>query len=128
VKKIRANILVNLLFVTVALCFIGHEVAPHHHHDILKVHNDSCNENDHHDHKTSCHILNQIVLIKQSVSSTIRYDIIKRIIPIDLYAKTNSLATNNNSSRILKIFEFKQFKDEDNYINTSHSLRAPPVA
>lgn len=127
-KKIRANILVKLLFVTVALCFIGHEVAPHHHHDILKVHNDSCNENDHHDHKTSCHILNQIVLIKQSVSSNIRFDIVKRIIPVDLNAKTNNVAANNYTSQLLKIFENKQFKEDDQYIYTSHSLRAPPLA
>jgi len=128
VKKVRANIFVNIFFVTVALCFVGHEVAPHHHHDILKVHNDNCNENDHHDHKTSCNILNQIVLIKQSVSSNVRFDIIKRIIPVDLNAITNNLATNNYTSQTLKIFEYKPFKDDDDYINTSHSLRAPPVA
>lgn len=127
-KKIRANILVNILFVTVALCFTGHEIAPHHHHDILKVHNDSCNGNDHHDHKPSCNILNQIAPVKQSVSSTIRFDIIKKIIPIDLNAVKNNLATNKYTSQTLKIFEYKPFKDDDDYINTSHSLRAPPVA
>ncbi|RPH33744.1 MAG: hypothetical protein EHM93_03660 [Bacteroidales bacterium] len=127
-KKIRVNILVNILFVTVALCFIGHEVAPHHHHDILKVHNDSCHGNDHHNHKSSCNILNHITPVKQGVSSTIRFDIIKKIIPIDLNTITNNFATNNHTSQILKIFEYKQFKDDDQYIYTSHSLRAPPVA
>lgn len=126
-KKIRANILVNILFVIVALCFIGHEVAPHHHHDILKVHNDSCNENEHHDHKASCNILNQITIVKQSISGIIRFDVIKRIVSVDLNAITSNLAVNNYTSQILKIFEYKPFKDDDDFINTTHSLRAPPA-
>ncbi len=127
-EKIRANILVNLLFVIVALCFIGHEVAPHHHHDILKVHSDSCNENDHHNHKASCNILNQITIVKQSISGIIRFDVIKRIVFIDLNAITNSIEANNYTSQLLRIFENKQFKEDDQYFYTSYSLRAPPVA
>lgn len=125
-KIIRANILVNLLFVIVALCFIGHEIAPHHHHDILKVHNDSCNENEHDNHKASCNILNQITIVKQSISGIIRFDVIKRIVSVDLNAITSNLAANNYTSQILKIFEYKPFKDDD-FINTTHSLRAPPT-
>lgn len=125
-KKTRFSLLVKILFLLVAVSFLAHEATPHHHHDILKSHNECChNHNDHSTSDNSCKILNYI-----SSSKTITYNFkISLFAAIELYfGDLTEVLDVKFNSLLLKILEQIPFLLKSQYQNASLLLRAPPLA
>lgn len=124
-RSLRINITVRTLFIIVALCFIGHEATPHHHHDILKAHNECCHNHDNHKSSdSSCKILNYI-----SNSKIVTYNFrIEFTAIIDLYFADLSSAFNVKiNNQLIRILEQIPILLKSQYNSSSFSLRAPPV-
>jgi len=129
VNRIRINIIVKLFFFAVILCFVGHEVIPHHHHDFLSIRSNSCHGHDHNDDDdSSCKILNHLSSDNKSISCTIKFDVIKKLVPRDLITSSTNQILKNTHPKDLKVFENKHFRDDDQFTFTSRLLRAPPAA
>ena len=125
-KSLRINIITRAIFFIVALCFIGHEATPHHHHDILKAHNECCHNHDNHkSNDSSCKILNYI-----SSSKVITYNFrIEFVAIIELcFADLSNALNVKFSNQLIRVLEQIPILLKSQYNNSSFSLRAPPVA
>gem|GEM_PF-2071253 len=128
--RAKPHITLRVAFLVVLIAFLGHEFIPHHHYELLAIHNCECNsscchEHGHpHDHQP-CNILHAITNDNKHVTVKIFPPAVDVLIitSLRINAEHELFPTANNYYPETKLIGVK-----DQFYISSRALRAPPAA